>query len=105
MCVHACQRVVARLITTMPPSLPLRPTPTSASDGEVESVKGFKRLMEAASIPQDVQELLLADLEDLGAAAVAELAVDDWEGLPSWMRLKTLQRRRLLQQAVGPRSA
>ena len=102
---EACLVVANDADETMPPSLPLRPTPTSAGDGEVESVKGFKRLMEAASIPQDVQELLLADLEDLGAAAVAELAVDDWQGLPSWMRLKTLQRRRLLQQAVGPRSA
>ena len=84
---------------TLPLSLPLQ---GQAQDDE--AVQGFKRLMETLHIPSAMQEALLADLEELGAASVAELTAEDWEGLPSWNQLKPLQKRRVLQQAVGPRS-
>ena len=90
--------------TPWPPSLPCSVVPHCDVQDEPEPVKGFKRLMEAAHIPNEIRAALLVDLEDLGAASVSELIVQDWEQLPAWSLFKPLQKRRLLQQAVGPRS-
>ena len=66
------------------------------------AVQGFTELMQAARLLEGDQRALASDLEDLGAVDVTELTVGDWEGLPTWSRLRPLQQRRLLQHAVGP---
>jgi len=72
---------------------------------ETELVKGLQRLLCVAHIPEDLRLKLAADLDDLGAVDVVELGVEDWQALPSWGSLRTLQQRRLLQLAVGPRAS
>ena len=67
-----------------------------------DAIDGFKHLMEVARIPHPEQHALATDLEELGAADVAELMQSDWESLASWSRLKPLQQRRLLQHVIGP---
>lgn len=84
------------------PLLPLVAPGVSEGGGDSGVVQGFGHLMNAASIPKDMQNMLRLDLQDLGAVAIAELSLQDWEGLPCWANLRPLQRRRLLQQALGP---
>ena len=68
-------------------------------------MKGFKELMQAARIPDELQKTLAAELEDLGAVDVTELLQHDWETLTAWTLLKALQQWRLLQHVVGPQRA
>ena len=77
--------------------------PLAASSlSEEEPVKGFKELMQFARIPDEVQQALATELDDMGAVDVKELLAEDWKALTKWPLLKSLQQRRLLQHVVGP---
>ena len=65
--------------------------------GLVQSVLGFKELLRALHLPEAAAVALLDDLLQLGAVAVAELEISDWESLKALALLRPLQRRRLLQ--------
>ena len=54
-------------------------------------------LQEEAHLSDASAHALAADLVQLGALSIQELAVDDWAGLPSWGSLKLFEQRRLLK--------
>ena len=61
----------------------------------LEAIVGLSEVIAAVLLPGSAAEALLNDLEDLGAANVAELTPADWQALAFWAVLRPLQKRRL----------
>ena len=109
--VHMCKWIVegaqaadaaAALRSSQPVVLP------TASQGAARpgvlgaaAVAGVAELGRAANLPKEAVSALHAELAALGAAHVAELEVEDWEGMTAFKSLKKFEQRRLLK-AVRP---
>ena len=63
----------------------------------VAAVAGVAELGREAKLPEGAVSALHAELAALGAAHVAELEVEDWEGMAAFWNLKKLEQRRLLK--------
>ena len=63
----------------------------------VAAVAGVAELGREAKLPEGAVSALHAELAALGAADVAELEVEDWEGMAAFRNLKKLEQRRLLK--------
>jgi hypothetical protein len=83
----------AAVVATPGHAPPLPPAPAHAAGGS--AVAGFADAMASASLAGPTADALLADVVALGAVDVAELAPADWQGLPSWVKLRPLEARRL----------
>lgn len=70
---------------------------------KARELAGFHALVAAAKIDSHVAGMLLPEVIALGALHVQELEVEDWEALPSWESLRTLEKRRLLAVALSLR--
>jgi len=77
---------------------------TGEASGRVafDVLPGFRRLVEAARIPEEPALALFRDIEGLGAVNAYELQLTDWQGLSGWMGLRKLEQRRLLSVLHGP---
>ena len=62
---------------------------------DFSTVAGFRELVVSAKLAGPLVEELFRDVVALGAVDVAELALSDWEQLPSWEKLRRLEVRRL----------
>jgi hypothetical protein len=76
-------------------SVPVAPAPPARADLQVV-VGGFLPLLAELSIPLDQASAMQKEAAAIGAAHVAELSVDDWATLPTWLSLRPLQQRRVL---------
>ena len=63
----------------------------------VAAVAGVAELEREAKLPEGAVSALRAELAALGAAHVAQLEVEDWEGMAAFRNLKKLEQRRLLK--------
>lgn len=88
--VHLAQWI--RDFSTESQSAPSRALGASAAG----ALDGFAALMQAARLPAETAAALLPDIIATGAVSVSELLLGDWQGLPSWPRLRPLEQRRLL---------
>ena len=86
---HDVNRVIAAPVLALPVAEP-------AQQIGPDSLEGFAQLMTAARIAGDMVSLLRTDAEATGAVHVNELTPEDWAQLPSWPRLREMERRRLL---------
>jgi hypothetical protein len=68
----------------------------SQAVSDTEIVAGLWALLENASIPKDLILACESALVSLGAANVAEVTKDDWQQLPVWSLLRSLQQQRIL---------
>jgi hypothetical protein len=59
-------------------------------------VEGLWDLFLRAKLPGALAADLGRDAVNLGPRHVEELAVDDWQRLPSWSRLRVMETRRFL---------
>ena len=98
--VHSCARCMATWIlkysdeaATGSVPTPLLPTTTPMS--RIHSANGFAETMAAAKLSGPIVETLLADVVATGAVHVRELALSDWQCLPSWPSLRVMEARRL----------
>lgn len=73
------------------------PPAASQSDAGHATVESLNQFLVAAKLPTAAREALAEDVVATGAVHVEELSRPDWEQLPSWMSLKPLERRRVLQ--------
>jgi hypothetical protein len=76
-----------------------QPVPSTASvdSSRLQGIHGLDELFSIARLPEQVCAAFVEDLEQLGAVAVAELSLTDWEALNAWALLRPLQVRRILQ--------
>jgi len=58
-------------------------------------VTGLDEVLEAAHVAPNLRSDVVAEIADLGAVHVRELASSDWEGLSSWSRLRVMEQRRI----------
>ena len=110
--VHMCKWIVegaqaADAAAALRSSQPAVVLPTASKEAArpgapgAAAVTGVAELGREAELPEEAVSALLAELTALGAAHVAELEVEDWEGMEAFKSLKKLEQRRLLK-AVGP---
>ena len=102
--VESCASCMARWIrkysTETPPPPPVAagdvgtPGPTSAS------VAGFVEKMASVKLTGEIVDCFLADVVATGAVHINELALADWQGLPTWKKLRPMEVRRLAS-AIG----
>ena len=95
--VPQCRHCLARWIRDLAAqhdanSVLVAPTAQAADGG----VTGLDKVLETARVAQHLRADVIAEIADLGAAHVRELASSDWEGLSSWRRLREMERRRIL---------
>jgi len=69
-----------------------RPSASASS----RAVRGLAELFQNAAIDEAVAQQLRVEIDALGAVDVQELRLEDWRALPSWARLRPLERRRLV---------
>ena len=74
----------------------LLPIAQESEPADPDSITGFSQLMAAARLAAAVVPALKSEVEATGAVHVNELTPDDWAQLPSWPRLREMERRRLL---------
>ena len=67
------------------------------ADESSSLVGDLEQFLQAAKLPVAAAAALAEDVIATGARDVQELCRDDWEQLPSWVSLRPLERRRLLQ--------
>ena len=63
----------------------------------ISAIDGAARVLQVLRIAEEIANMLLEDLEALGAVSVAELTHADRMSLRVWPYLRPLQQRRLLQ--------
>ena len=64
-------------------------------------MQGFAEVVAQAVVPKETADAMLHDVRMLGAVHVSELSADDWAGLPSWAKMRPLERRRWLAVTRG----
>ena len=88
---HDAQRVLQA------PLLPVVTTDVARTGGSpLDQVTGMVALVDRARLPSEVASALAAELCNLGAVHVQELTSEDWKALPSFLRLRVFEQRRLL---------
>jgi hypothetical protein len=92
-CRHCLARWIRDLAAQHDANSVVRLPITQAAGGEVT---GLDSLLETAQVAPDLHADIVAEIADLGAVHIRELAASDWEGLDSWSRLREMERRRVL---------
>lgn len=70
---------------------------TSGASSGATAITGFHELMREVHLPQEFSKVCHAEILELGAVDVKELATDDWEALSCWHMLRRFEQRRLLK--------
>ena len=73
-----------------------RSSPSAPPTSPMSGVHGFSAGIAGGKVPPETAKLLQSEVGALGAVDVNELSLHDWEGLPSWSKLRPLEVRRLL---------
>ncbi len=108
--VESCAPCMARWITKFSDeasalTVPLAPVASSSAPVAAPvSVHGFADVMAAAKLAGAIVDALSLDVVATGAVHVDELALSDWQHLPSWNKLRPMEVRRLVA-VVSPRDA
>ena len=78
------------------------PPPAAQADVGESPVDDLDQFFAAAKLPAAARAALAQDVVATGAVSVQELSRGDWEQLPSWQGLKSMERRRVIQLVPGP---